>query len=169
MSSNGAFEHATYRLSKSMLDSSVVRNEMSEGLSIGYAHTSTSGRHGSYRAASIQPVPHASCSLGMLVLVTAIVRQESSRARSDTKESALSGRQRSCLAESIHAGTPGKPDSARDGARKIGPEFIMQLFGPMSWISQKSSHALLLDEVGHYGTDLSKIDADARPAFAAQA
>lgn len=73
-----------------MLDSSVVRNEMSEGLSIGYAHTYTSGRHGSCQAASIQPVPHASCSLGRLVLVTAIVRQESSRARSDTKESALS-------------------------------------------------------------------------------
>lgn len=87
-------------------------------------------------------------------------------ARSDTKASALSGKQRSCLAESIHAGTPGKPDSARDGARKIGPEYIEQLC-PMFWISQKSSHALLLDEVGHYGTDLSKIDADARPAFAA--
>ena len=39
----------------------------------------------------------------------------------------------------------------------------------MSWISQKSSHALLLDEVGRYGTDLSKIDADARPAFVAEA
>ena len=90
MSSNGAFEHATYRLSKSRLDSSVVRNEMSEGLSIGYAYTSTSSGHGSYQAASIQSVLHASCSLGRLVLVTAIARQESSRARSDTKASALS-------------------------------------------------------------------------------
>ena len=73
-----------------MLDSSVVRNEMSEGLSIGYAHTSISGRHGSYQAASIQPVPHASCNLGRLVLVTAIARQGSSGTRSDTEESALS-------------------------------------------------------------------------------
>ena len=73
-----------------MLDSSVVRNEMSEGLSIGYAYTSTSSGHGSYQAASIQSVLHASCSLGRLVLVTAIVRQESSRARSDTKESVFS-------------------------------------------------------------------------------
>lgn len=73
-----------------MLDSFVVRNEMSEGLSIGHAYTSTSSGHGSYQAASIQPVLHASCSLGRLVLVTAIVRQESSRARSDAKASALS-------------------------------------------------------------------------------
>lgn len=142
---------------------------MSEGLSIGYAHTSTSSGHGSHRD-SLDPL-RAACflHLGRLLLLTAIARQESSGARSDTKESALSGKQRSCLAESIHVGMPGKPDSARDGVRKIGPEYIEQLFGPMSWISQKSSHALLLDEVGHYGTDFSKIDADARPAFAAQA
>lgn len=152
-----------------MLDSSVVRNEMSEGLSIGYAYTSTSGRHSSHRD-SLDPA----CATRFLQLRQACSGDCDSEAgivqgkvRYKGKR-ALSGKQRSCLAESIHAGTPGKPDSARDGARKIGPEYIEQLFGPMSWISQKSSHVLLLDEVGHYGTDLSKIDADARPAFAAQ-
>lgn len=123
---------------------------------MGYDHISTSGRHSSHRD-SLDPLraacflqPRQACSADRdsgAGIVQGKVRYKGKRA--------LSGKQRSCLAESIHAGTPGKPDSARDGARKIGTEFIMQLFGPMSWISQKSSHALLLDEVGHYGTDLS--------------
>ena len=153
-----------------MLDSSVVRNEMSEGLSIGYAHTSTSGRHSSHRD-SLDPL-RAACFLQPRQACSADRDSEAGIVQGKVRykgKRALSGKQRSCLAESIHAGTPGKPDSARDGARKIGPEYIEQLFGPMSWISQKSSHALLLDEVRHYGTDLSKIDADARPAFVAEA
>lgn len=152
-----------------MLDSSVVRNEMSEGLSIGYAHTSTSGRHSSHRD-SLDPL-RAACFLQPRQACSADRDSEAGIVQGKVRykgKRALSGKQRSCLAESIHAGTPGKPDSARDGVRKIGPEYIEQLFGPMSWISQKSSHVLLLDEVGHYGTDLSKIDADARPAFVAE-
>ena len=123
---------------------------------MGYDHTSTSGRHGSHRD-SLDPLraacflqPRQACS-GDRDSETGIVRD---KVRHRGKR-VLSGKQRSCLAESIHAGTPGKPDSARDGARKIGPEYIMQLLGLMSGISQKSSHTLLLDEVGCYGTDLS--------------
>ena len=136
---------------------------------MGYDHISTSGRHSSHRD-SLDPL-RAACFLQPRQACSADRDSEAGIVQGKVRykgKRALSGKQRSCLAESIHAGTPGKPDSARDGVRKIGPEYIEQLC-PMSWISQKSSHALLLDEVGRYGTDLSQISADARPAFVAEA